>query len=402
MSENNFGGGFEDIQATEPCAENTGNDFDVHQIHNDIPRIKTPGPQIGPGFLKDKDIGSAHAEKNEKEMNMEKLERIKAVILETDIDLLNPANTYKLMADELESRDLFDDELKTDINYYFNQKLVYLYNKENLKSENTELTEELKRKKKEAAFAGAKSLHGIIEKLEKIEENGGDDEKIKEYWNSRRVFYLNLKEKDTEHLLNEEEMLMDGLQNAQKYGALAEKAARNLIKNSSAYIQEMVDKNESLKRLCDNGLRFNMKEASISDDVYSSIDFYLEVITKDESEGKDKVKYFPVQVKCGSIDSRRGEDEKTQEFILNNLVNVVDNKKKFDCSPESCYYEKKMTTKLNKFVDKALVHNGNDKGFFIILPRGKGTLQENGDIDEEIKEMFFEQFFEEISKLEFN
>lgn len=402
MSERNFGVGFEDFQDTEPRAKDAGNGFDALQLHKDIPHIEAPGPKMGPDFLDKQNLNPREIEQIEKEASIEKLEKIKEVILETEIDLLHPSNTYKSMSKELKDRGLFEDEFKTDINFYFNQKLVYLYNKENLKNEHAQLTDEEKKKKKEAAFAGAKNLHDMVEKLEKIEESGGNDEKIKEYWIKRKIFYLNLKEKDTEHLLKKEEILLDSLDNAQKYGALAEKAAKDLIKNSSEYIKEMIDRDESLKALFANGLRMNIKEASIKDDVYNGIDFYLEVIRKNEITGEDEVLYFPVQVKCGSIDSRRGEDEKTQEYIMNNLVKEVGKEDKFKCEESDCFYEKKITCKLNKFIEKALFNNGYEKGLFVILPRGKQMLGENGEVDRKVKETFLEQFSKIILKLKFN
>lgn len=365
-------------------------------IHESIPHIPAPGPKIGPDFLKEERVMSLDTEKVEKETNKEKLERIKEIILDTDIDILGPAKTYRQLAQKLKNLGLYDDELKIDVNYYFNQKLQYCIDKENVKSGAGESKDSMKSKKEAAAFVGAKNLHDIVEKLERIEESGGNDEKIKEYWNSRQAFYLNLKEKDIEHLLSEEEMLLDSLQHSQKYGALAEKAARNLMKNSYVYLQEIAGENESLKKLFVDGLKINIKEASINDDVYSCTDFYFEVVME------NKVKSFPVQIKCGSIDARRGQDEITQDFILNNLVNVIDNKENFRCRQDSCYYEKKMTEKMNKFIKKALVDNKNEKGFFIILPRGKGMLHENGDVDENVKKMFFEQFAKEIVNLELN
>ncbi|MFA6097182.1 MAG: hypothetical protein WC788_06145 [Candidatus Paceibacterota bacterium] len=391
MSEKNFGGVFSDPQSTAPHAENAGNDFDVHQLHNDIPHIETPGPQIGPGFLNEKDPKLTKDENIEKEANREKLEVIKQIILERDINLVKPGSSYRLLVKDLNDMGLFRAELKTDINFFFNQKLLYCYNKENLKSDNNESSDALK-KKTQAAFAGAKSLHDIVEKLEKIEENGGSDEKINEYWKSREAFYMNLKESEIEPLLNKEEMLMDNLQNAQKFGAIAEKVVRNLIKNSSEYLKEMISKNEALRDIFEDGLIISIKEASISEDVYRAIDFYVEIGEK----------RFPVQVKCGNVDVKYGEDEKTLAFIMNNLVNMVDDEDRFNYKSGSCYYENKMTEKLNKFVQRAFIKNNCEKGFFIILPRGKGMLRENGDIDDNVKKLFFDQLYQEISSLEFN
>ncbi len=386
----------------EQFGENFGNSgspnvenarFDVHSIHKGIPEglpedmVEAPGPRIGPDFL---DV------KSEKEKSKEKLEEIKKVILETEIDLLSPANSYRLLAKELEGRGLFKDELKHDVNLFFNQKLVYLYNKENLKGKHAETTEEALKKNTEAAFAGAKSMHDTIENLEKIEESGGNDAQIQEYWDAKKTFHLDLIEKDTEHLYKKEKMLLENLLNAQKYGALAEKAVRDLIKKSSLYIKEMIEKDETLKNSYPDGLIIKVTEASIKDDVYSAIDFYVEVVLDGESI------YFPVQVKCGNIDVKHGEDKETQDYIMKNLVRLVGDEDRFRCNKNSCYYEKKTTIKLNKFVEKALANNGYEKGLYTILPRGKEMLKENGDVDEEVEKKFMEQFTKKISDLIYN
>lgn len=401
MQEKNFGGDFKSFQNSESHAENAGNNFDAHHFHKDIPHIKAPGPRMGPDFLDDEELKQVYPEKNEKEEDMEKLEMIRSIILEIEIDLLSPAGSYKQLANELKERGLFTEKFKSDINLFFNQKLVYLYNKENLKNENIKLTEEERKKRKEAAFAGAKGLHDIIEKLEKIEENGGDDEKIREYWMMRKKFYLDLQENDND-LIDQEKRLLDSLQNAQKYGALAEKAARDLIKNASLYIKEIIESDASLRNLYPNGIRLNIKDASVKDDVFGGVDFYFEIITENRDTGKDDVEYFPVQVKCGSIDSRRGEDDETEEYIMSNLIREVAAGDKFECGENSCYYEKKTTDKLNKFIDKALVKSGYERGLFVILPRGKQTLKENGDVDHVVKDLFFKQFMEVLLKMKLN
>lgn len=385
MSEKNFGGGLENFQGIQSHSGISEGGFDAGKIHAGIPGIKTPGPKIGPDF--------SDMEKLEKEKNREKLEKIKTIILEMDIDLISPARTYKLLAEDLESKGLFGDEFKPDVNLFFNQKLVYLYNKEGVKSGHSEATEEVMKKKTEAAFAGAKSMHDTIEKLEKIEESGGNDEEIKKYWDAKETFFLGLMEKDTKELHDKEKMLLENLLNAQKYGALAEKAARDLIKNSSSYIKESMDKEGSIGNPRADGPVVNIKEASIKDDVYGAIDFYVEVILNGESE------FFPVQVKCGNIDVRHGEDEQTQKYIMENLVRVVGDEDGFRCDKDDCYYKKKTTVKLNKFVKKALANNGYRKGFYLILPRGKEMLKENGEVDESIKKMFIEQFTAKVLDL---